>query len=91
MSLNKLARIVVFGGEYCSFCNKAKALLSKSGAKFSYLDVEEEDVLLQLQEYQRKHNYRTIPMIFIDEKFVGGYRELYHMVQEKQIDLSEFK
>jgi glutaredoxin len=45
MSLKNLARIVVFGGEYCSFCNKAQSLLSRSGSKFSYLDVEEEAVL----------------------------------------------
>lgn len=41
MSVNNLARIVVFGAEYCSFCNKAKSLLSKSGSKFSYLDIEQ--------------------------------------------------
>ena len=45
MSLKGLSRIVVFGAEYCGFCKKAQSLLSKSNARFSYLDVEEDQNL----------------------------------------------
>lgn len=38
--LNNLQRIVIFGAEYCGFCNKAYNMLSKANVKFSYLDVE---------------------------------------------------
>lgn len=71
--LNNLQRIVVFGAEYCSFCKKAAKLLSKADAKFSYLDVEEQPVMERLNFLQKKYNYRTIPMIFVDEVFIGGY------------------
>lgn len=50
--------------------------------------MEEEQVMAEMQEHQREHNYRTIPMIFIDQRFIGGYRELYQMVEKKEIDLS---
>jgi glutaredoxin 3 len=91
MSLSSLARIVVFGAEYCSFCNRAKSLLEKANANFEYLDVEEEPVLVQLQQLQRELNYKTIPMVFIDRQFIGGYKELYQMVHSRQLDLDHFK
>jgi glutaredoxin-related protein len=28
----------------------------------------------ELSELQRKYNYKTIPMIMVDSKFIGGYR-----------------
>jgi glutaredoxin len=87
LSGNKLGRIVVFGAEYCSFCLKAKTLLEKANTNFSYLDVEEESTMEQLKQYQRQYNYKTIPMIFVDSKFIGGYRELYQLVNSKQINL----
>lgn len=30
-------------------------------------------------------------MIFVDGKFVGGYRELYQLVSSKQLDLKEYQ
>lgn len=30
-------------------------------------------------------------MIFIDEQFIGGYSELYKLVNEKKLDLNQFK
>lgn len=30
-------------------------------------------------------------MIFIDEQFIGGYSDLYKLVNEKKIDLDSFK
>lgn len=50
---NSLARIVVFGAEYCSFCLRAKGLLEQANSKFSYLDVEEEQWSQRLAELQR--------------------------------------
>ena len=85
-NLKGFSRIVVFGAEYCGFCKRAQSLLSKAQVNFSYLDAEENtDMLLS---WQKKENYHKIPMVFIDEKFIGGFSELSKMVKEKQIDLS---
>lgn len=43
--MNNLARIVVFGAEYCGFCKKAYKLLSNANAKFSYLNAEDDGVM----------------------------------------------
>lgn len=66
-------------------------MLTKANTSFSYLDVEEEAVMNELTRLQREHSYRTIPMIFIDGKFIGGYRELYQLVEQRKIDLGDFR
>jgi glutaredoxin len=38
--MNNLTRIILYGAEYCHFCGKAKTLLEKSKANFTYIDVE---------------------------------------------------
>lgn len=35
----------------------------------------------------KRLNYNTIPMIFINDKFVGGYDELKAMVDKKELIL----
>jgi glutaredoxin 3 len=77
-----LARIVVFGAEYCRFCKNAQSLLASSKARFSYLDVDEDDNMELLSSLQRKYKYSTIPMIFVDEQFIGGFQELSKMVKD---------
>lgn len=82
-SLKGLSRIIVYGAEYCSFCQRAKFLLEQSKSKFTYYDVEEDNKMDELLQLQGKYNYRTIPMIIVDGKFIGGYSELYKMVNSK--------
>ena len=73
MSLKGLSRIVVFGAEYCGFCKRAHTLLSKAKVQFDYMDVEEDNNMNLLHEFQKKYSYHKIPMIFVDERFIGGY------------------
>ena len=67
-------RIVVYGAQYCGLCSNTKAMLEKAHAKFAYLDVQDEATQVVFKELQGKYNYATIPMIFINEKLIGGYR-----------------
>ena len=62
-------------------------MLEKSQAKFNYLDVDNEEHMSTMRSLQKQYNYKTIPMIFIDSKFIGGYSELYQMVNQKQLIL----
>lgn len=62
-------------------------MLQKSQTKFSYLDIENEEYMSVMKTLQKQYNYKTIPMIFIDSQFIGGYSELYQSVNEKRINL----
>ena len=53
----------------------ARWLLRKRGYAFDDVDVSHDNALRQCIA-QQAGNYSTVPMIFIDDDFIGGYDEL---------------
>ncbi len=67
--------ITVYTQTICPYCTRAKNLLSGKGLAFKEINMDD----LPDQEWdslQKKTGHRTLPQIFIDEKFVGGFMEL---------------
>jgi len=67
--------IKLYSTRYCGYCVAARRLLQKRGYSFDDIDVSRDSALRQ-RISQLAGNYRTVPMIFIGEEFVGGYDEL---------------
>ena len=67
------------------FCLKAKNFLNSKNIPLTWIDVETEDGSSQLFELQRKHNWKTIPMIFVNGEFVGGYQEMMKGIKSNKI------
>lgn len=69
------AKIEIYTGPICSFCDMAKNLLNNIGAEF---------IEIELSKYPNKKKEmlnrtggkKTVPQIFIDNKLIGGFREL---------------
>jgi len=59
----------------CPFCMQAKRLLRERGISYDEINVET-DSSLRDQMISRAAGRRTVPQIFIDEAYVGGYVEL---------------
>lgn len=70
-------KIELYTWSYCSFCQKAKKLLDIKDYKYSeyILDSDEE----RRQELINETGQNTVPIIFIDGKFIGGYDDLKEM------------
>lgn len=73
--MKKMAKTAtVYSKDFCPYCVAAKELLKEKGIEFKVIDAienfEERDALAE------KHNHRTVPMIFLDGEFVGGFSEL---------------
>lgn len=71
--------IVIYGKESCPYCNKAKQLLDDKNLSYTYIDVIKEMTFNDLQSLKRKMNMNTVPMIVINDKLIGGYRELSNL------------
>jgi glutaredoxin 3 len=65
----------MYSTRYCGFCVAARKLLQRRGYVFEDVDLSH-DIPLRHQISKQAGNYRTVPMIFIDEQFIGGYEEL---------------
>lgn len=71
--------IKIYTTNYCGFCHQAKALLDRLNLPYEEISLDGKPELRQRLS-EENHGYRTVPMIFIDGEFIGGYTELtkYH-------------
>jgi glutaredoxin len=67
-------KAIVWSTSTCSFCKQAKTLLTTKNIPFEERMIGAEWTKEQLLE--EVPNARTVPQIFLDGKYVGGYTEL---------------
>jgi glutaredoxin len=72
-------RAIVWSKSNCTFCTQAKALLLKKGIEFEERMIGEGWTREQLLE--EVPNARTVPQIFLDGKYIGGFTELREALQ----------
>jgi glutaredoxin 3 len=66
--------VQVYTASYCSFCHRAKELLTRRGIAFEEIDVTRDGAARRwLVDATGR---RTVPQIFIGENSIGGYEEL---------------
>jgi len=70
-----MSRVTLYTTSLCPFCHAAKRLLSSLGADVDETSLDSEPELLQRLS-QENGGWRTVPMIFIGDRFIGGFREL---------------
>ncbi len=63
-SIGKAKQILIYGTNNCPFCSEAKIMFKEMNANFEYIDLTN-NVNLKKELY-KKHNFRTVPMIFVD-------------------------
>lgn len=76
-----MQEIKIYTTTHCAYCTSAKRLLGQRGLAFEEIDVTSNDQLRQKLSAENK-GYRTVPMIFIGQEFIGGYSELASLDQK---------
>lgn len=66
----------------CIFCKLAKDLLKKNNIKYDETIINNDNIFEELKE---KTKHKTLPQIFINEKFIGGYMELKKIIENNRI------
>ena len=67
--------ITIYTTPACPYCHAAKALLTRKGASFEEIDVQ--DPALRRQMMLRANGRHTVPQIFIGEQAIGGSDDLH--------------
>lgn len=67
--------VIVYTAALCAYCAAAKRLLQKLGVPYREVDLTRDH---ELRERLSRENgdYRTVPMIFVEGRFIGGYTDL---------------
>ncbi len=67
--------IKVYTTRVCSYCQAAKRLLEQLGLPYEEIGLDDKPELRQKLSEENGY-YRTVPMIFVDGQFVGGFTDL---------------
>lgn len=67
------SKIYIYGKSSCIFCKKAKELLKEENIEFQEIEIK--NAILASWLYART-NQKTVPYVFIEDQFLGGYTEL---------------
>lgn len=76
--------IEIYTTPLCSYCFRAKRLLSQKGAAFTEIDVSASDRRRQMRE--RANGRNTVPQIFIAGHGIGGCDELMALERRGELD-----
>ena len=79
-----MAKITLYSADWCPFCVRAKRLLEGKGVAFDEVNVDQSPG--KREEMVAKTGHKTIPMIFINDKFIGGFSELSALNEKGELD-----
>ena len=66
-------RVVVISKTFCPFCKNAKSSLKSAGIDFKAFEIESNPDMSAIQdELKNITGARSVPRVFIDQKFFGG-------------------
>lgn len=73
--------VVVYGRSEppCKYCVDIVSLLNNKNIEYTYKDISEEKYFEEFLSYRLK----TIPALFVDGDFKGGYTEAVNVFKEK--------
>ncbi len=80
-----MARTEIYTTPFCPFCLAAKDLLRQKGVNFVEIDVSR-DAAARKAMTLRAHGRRTVPQIFIADRHIGGFDELYSLDGQGELD-----
>ncbi|MDC0423136.1 glutaredoxin 3 [Methylophilaceae bacterium] len=77
--------IIMYTSQFCPYCSSAERLLKSKGLDISekiYIDKYPEE-LTKMMEMTGK---RTVPQIYINQKYIGGFDELRKLDNTGELD-----
>jgi len=77
--------IVMYSSGWCPYCDRARALLARKGLAFREIKVDENPAERETM-MALSGGRRTGPQIFIGERHVGGFDDLYAIEKSGELD-----
>ena len=80
-----MAKITVYTTRLCPYCHMAKQLLRKKGWQFQEIDISVCKEL-RAEVCEKAGGRHTVPQIWIEERHIGGYDDLYTLDRQGKLD-----
>ena len=79
-----MPEVVMYSTGWCPYCARARALFERKGITFREIDIETNAELRA--EMLTRSGRRSVPQIFVGERHVGGFEELYDLERSGELD-----
>lgn len=79
-----MARVLIYSLEWCPYCSKTKALLKSKGIEYDEIDVTHNEAAAR--ELLERTGQRSVPQLFIDGEWIGGYDSLAYLNATGELD-----
>ena len=79
-----MAPVIIYSTRHCGYCTRAKALLDDKHVPYTEVQVDRDPG--KLAEMMQKTGRRTVPQIFVGERHVGGFDDLYLLDRSGGLD-----
>lgn len=77
--------VVMYSTAWCGYCYRARKLLERKGVAVQEVKIDEDPREREIM-LARSGGRRTVPQIFIGERYVGGYDELAALDRAGELD-----
>lgn len=74
--------IRIYTRSFCNFCTAAKQLLEEQGYDYKEISLEANPDLSE--QVFAKSGQRTVPQVFVGERSIGGFSELYSSIASEE-------
>ena len=78
------ANVLMYTTRFCPFCIRARQLLHAKGVEFEEIAVDGDPQ--RRAEMRTRSGRHTVPQIWIGERHVGGFDDLWMLEQKGQLD-----
>jgi len=79
-----MSQVIIYTKDNCGYCVRAKELLDAKNIAYEEIRVDLDSDLRE--EMEKRSGLRTVPQIFINEKHVGGFDDLYDLDVNGKLD-----
>lgn len=74
---------VIYGTNWCKWCKKAKQLAKSKKLNYVYIDIDSLTDKEFIGLSVKSKEYKFIPKIFYNNKFIGGYDKMSKIIKIK--------
>lgn len=78
-----MAKVVVYSKVPCPYCVRAKSFLEEKGIEFDSIDLTDRPE--EIERIKNETGWRTVPIIMINGKLIGGYTDLKALDEEGKL------
>ena len=76
--------VTIYSGPLCNFCDAAKKLLTRNNVEYREINIATVEGAMD-EMISKANGKSTIPQIFFDNQYIGGYDEARALEKENKL------